>query len=277
MTTYPLTVDNLMTQERVLHDEVLAAAARTGRDARDVLLDTCPDVYHGARVAEVLGGPGAADDFRARYTHDKLHYDPDHVYEYGHKLVRDMADGRIGTVEADWDGHQLIEFPGGTEVRRACDMQDVGPDPQVMARARHAHQAAQRAYQNAQACTDPDAAARWRETAEHAEQQAHELEAGSMDWLAHPDVVHGFNGPPTADNTTTATPEPVDQTTGDHSATNVGDQADEAGRWWITPEGIAAIEPESGHEHAAQVVTDHADTLAPSTVDTNADADVDGM
>ncbi len=250
-----------MAHERRLHDEVLAAASYDGRDARDVLLATCPDVYSGTRVAEVLGGPGAGDDFRARYTADRLRFDPDQVYEYGQKLVRDMADGRIGTVETEWDGHQLIEFPGGTEVRRACDMQDVGPDPEVMGRARHAHEVAARVLARADACSDPENAARWRERAEQVDQRARELEAGSMDWLADPDVVHGFNGPPTA--------APVNQSTD-------ADQADAAGRWWITPEGIAAIEAECGCNPSAGLA-DHADTFAPSTVDTRADVDVDGM
>lgn len=56
-------VTNLTRDQRRLHDEVTAVAGDTGSDCREVLLLMNASPEDKAAVAEVLGGPGAGDEF----------------------------------------------------------------------------------------------------------------------------------------------------------------------------------------------------------------------
>src|SRR6266545_7769165 len=107
----PFTVDNLMTHERAIYDDVMREVQETGENPLDVLLEVCDDSYYGARIAEAIGGPDARADFRDRHIERKL-AEPDNQRTDG-ELVRDMSDGRIGVVRAEHDGRQLVEFAGG--------------------------------------------------------------------------------------------------------------------------------------------------------------------
>lgn len=228
MTSQPFTRDNLMIHERELHDKVLARAAETGENPKDVLLELCSDAYYGARIAEAMGGPEARCDFRARHIEQKL-AEPENQDTSG-RLARDMRDGRIGVVRAHHDGHELVEFATGTEVKAACDLQEVGPDPGAMARAQQERQDAAHARLNAEHCADVAAAARWREEADRADQNADRFEAGSMDWLAEPSSIHGFEGPPAAE------PDRVQDTAGEPSTAPTRDDSDGVGGVMSTPE-----------------------------------------
>ena len=67
-----------------------------------------------------------------------------------------------------------------------------------MAHAEQLREDAERARTNAANCPDAEAAARWQQDAEHLDQEADRVEASSMDWLAEPSGVYGFEGPPPA-------------------------------------------------------------------------------
>ncbi|GAA0432597.1 hypothetical protein Aca07nite_19790 [Actinoplanes capillaceus] len=127
--------DNLSPAEKALYNQVEQDA--TGRDLLDVLLDdhASTPTYHRARVAEVLAGPGAdgAACFRAEHTRRKL----DEAITAGAEptIVRRFDDGRTAIAHATVDGHSLIEYADGDrDVVPACETQQVGPDPDAVAR-----------------------------------------------------------------------------------------------------------------------------------------------
>lgn len=183
---------NLMSHEREIYDQVLAESSAAGTDALSTLLKTCDDGYYGARVAEAIGGEDCASAFRSALREQRLD-EPGNQRDDA-ELVRGLGDGRIGVVRAAHDGYLRVEFAGGVETVLACDTQAVGPDPEMVQRAALIRQDAHDARRNAAMAFGAQAKAAYMEDAEAADRVADRLWAESMDWLAEPGFVDGFQG-----------------------------------------------------------------------------------
>lgn len=181
----PLTYDNLMVQEQAIYHQVERDAS--GRDLQQVLHEHPGDLYHKARVAQVLSGDVNAGEalmhmaYRERL--DELAADPTKPINDDPKVVRRFDDGRTAVQVAwdPWSGQSLLEYADGSrEMVPACDTGHVGPDPDVMARAEQLRDQAANAERWAEQGED---AVGWQGEAERLHQAADACESRAFDWM----------------------------------------------------------------------------------------------
>ncbi|OJF15518.1 hypothetical protein [Couchioplanes caeruleus] len=177
--------EHLTARQQAIYDAAEQQAPAEGRDTQDVLLEHPGDLDDKAHVAEVFGGPGAGAALREAVHRRTL----DHAAQRSDSdedlpVVRRLDDGRTAIVRAMYDGRSLLEYADGSrEMVSACDTQQVGPDPDVMATAQALQDRADAARTAADLDMDPASAAVRHQTASQLQHAADDQRARAFDWM----------------------------------------------------------------------------------------------